>query len=297
MRLNSPKYNRFVRYRCIRGSSTIIRCESRNPISADYGSLTPAALGFVRWSEAATGGTTQENSYLTYGASLEGNLYFDKSSDNGFVHEIVPRAKMMIREPDKEPTVIKFDTLISANDTVTVSQIFLDNPISGGDFVGDTRELALALTSRGVNLEGVEAYRITAGRTFLSGPRSHIIRHTETTDQGPLIFESTIRPTKSFDWNIRFHPVADGETMDRATNEIKYKASDTIISHSEPFGIMKTLSRTDFYLSGKSAKNGDFLRGFSGSQVQKNGSTKLSEQSMRAAAGVQRWFMLTSVIE
>ena len=114
------------------------------PISADYGSLTPAALGFARLSEAATGTATQDNSYFTYGVSLEGNLYFEKSSDNGFVHEIVPKAKMIIREPDKKPTVVKFDTPDTANDTVSVSQIFLDNPISGGDFVGDTRELALA---------------------------------------------------------------------------------------------------------------------------------------------------------
>ena len=70
---------------------------------------------------------------------------------------------MMIREPDKEPTVIKFDTPDIANDTVTVSQIFLDNPISGGDFVGDTRELALALTSRGVNLEGVRSLSDSRG--------------------------------------------------------------------------------------------------------------------------------------
>ena len=48
--------------------------------SADYGSLTPAALGFARWSEASTGLTTLDNSYFTYGVSLEGNLYFEKSA-------------------------------------------------------------------------------------------------------------------------------------------------------------------------------------------------------------------------
>ena len=232
------------------------------PISADYGSLTPAALGFARLSEAATGPTTQDNSYFIYGVSLEGNLYFAKSSDNGFVHEIVPRAKMIIREPDKKPTVVKFDTPDTANDTVSVSQIFLDNPISGGDFVGDTRELALALTSRGVNREGVEAYRITAGRTYFFQDRGVTLSGThETTNQGPLVLESTIRPTKSLDWNIRFASVADGETMDRATNEIKYKTSDTNYLTQRTVWEDETLSRTDLYLSSQISRKWRLLKG------------------------------------
>ena len=232
------------------------------PTSVDFGSLTPAALGFVRWSDATTRLTTQDNSYLTYGASLEGSLYFDKSSDNGFVHEIIPRAKMIIREPNKEPTVIKFDTPDIANDTVTVSQIFLDNPISGGDFVGDTRELALALTSRGVNLEGVEAYRIAAGRTFFFQDRGVTLSGTpETTDQGPLIFESTLIPTKSFEWNIRFSTVADGETMDRATNEIKYRPSDFNYLTQRTVWNNEDLSRTDFYLSRQISREWRLLTG------------------------------------
>ena len=169
---------------------------------------------------------------------------------------------MMIREPDKEPTVIKFDTPDIANDTVTVSQIFLDNPISGGDFVGDTRELALALTSRGVNLEGVEAYRIAAGRTFFFQDRGVTLSGSpETTDQGPLIFESTVSPAKSLEWNIRFSSVADGETMERATNEIKYKPSDFNYLTQRTVWNNEDLSRTDFYLSRQISREWRLLTG------------------------------------
>ncbi len=232
------------------------------PISADFGSLTPAALGFARWSEATTGLTSQDNAYLTYGASLAGNLFFEKSSENGFVHEIIPMAKMIIREPDKNPTVIKFDTPDTANDTVTVGQMFLDNPISGGDFVGDTRALALALTSRGIDLEGVEAYRITAGRTFFLQDRAVTLSGApETTNQGPLVLESKIRPARSLDWNIRFKSVSDGETMDRATNEIKYRASDTDYLTQRTVWQDEALNRSDLYFSRQISRKWRLLTG------------------------------------
>ena len=232
------------------------------PISMDFGSLTPAVLGFTRLSEATTGPTTQDNSYFAYGASLEGNLYFDKSSKNGFIHEIIPRAKMIIREPNKEPTVIKFDTPDITNDTVTVSQIFLDNPVSGGDFVGDTRELAIALTSRGINPEGIETYRITAGRTFFFQDRGVTLSSTpETSDQGPLVLESTVSPNKSFDWNFRFTSVADGETMDRGANEIKYKTSATNYLTQRTVWENEAVRRTDLYLSSQISQKWRLLTG------------------------------------
>ena len=232
------------------------------PISAEFGSLTPAALGFARWSEATTGLTSQDSGYFTYGASLEGNLFFEKSSGNGFVHEIIPMAKMIIREPDKKPTVIKFDTPDAANDTVTVSQMFLDNPISGGDFVGDTRALALAFTSRGVDLDGVEAYRITAGRTFFLQDRVVTLSGaTETTNHGPLVLESTIRAARSLDWNIRFKSVTDGETMDRATNELKYRASDTDYLTQRTVWKDEALNRSDLYFSRQISRKWRLLTG------------------------------------
>ncbi|MBU28759.1 MAG: hypothetical protein CMD54_01435 [Gammaproteobacteria bacterium] len=232
------------------------------PISAEFGSLTPAALGFARWSEATTGLTSQDSGYFTYGASLEGNLFFEKSSGNGFVHEIIPMAKMIIREPDKKPTVIKFDTPDAANDTVTVSQMFLDNPISGGDFVGDTRALALAFTSRGVDLDGVEAYRITAGRTFFLQDRVVTLSGaTETTNHGPLVLESTIRAARSLDWNIRFKSVTDGETMDRATNELKYRASDTDYLTQRTVWKDEALNQSDLYFSRQISRKWRLLTG------------------------------------
>ncbi len=232
------------------------------PMSRAFGSLTPAALGFARWSEATIGTTTLDNSYFTYGASLDGSLNFEKFGENGSLHEIISRAKLLIREPNEDPTVVKFDTPDTANETDTISQIFLDNPISGGDFVGDTREMALSLTSRGVNSNGIETYRVTAGRTlFLQDRGITLSGSPETTEQGPLVFESSVRLTESFNWNTRFTSVTDGVTMDTATNELKYRTSNTDYVTQRVVWNNDVATRTDLYVSNQLSQEWRFLAG------------------------------------
>lgn len=217
--------------------------------SAPYGTLTPAALGFARWSEATTSTGTQDNGYFTYGASLDGSLVFEKQGVNGSLHNLIPRAKLLVREPNTDPTIVRFDTPDSSN-TETVGQIFLDNPISGGDFVGDTREIALSLTSRGINAEGIETYRLNAGRTlFLADRNVTLSRRPETQDQGPLILESSIRLAENLTWNAQYRSVAEDNSMDTATNEIKYQASDTDYITNRIVWDDNRAKRVDLYMS------------------------------------------------
>jgi len=113
------------------------------PMNAPYGSLTPAVLAFPRWGESKMGGTTYENSYVTYGASLDSSLNFEKFGTDGSLHEIIPRAKLLVREPSKNPnSEVRFDTLATTADADdlaeaqridTASELFLDNPISVGE--------------------------------------------------------------------------------------------------------------------------------------------------------------------
>jgi len=198
------------------------------PLSASYGTLTPSVLAFPRWSEATTADGVQDTQYVTFGSALDGSLIFEKYGADGSLHELIPRARLLMREPNTDPTVIKFDTPETENDLESVGQLFLDNPISGGDFVGDTREVALSLTSRGIDNTGTETYRVTAGRTLYLADRDVTVSGTpETTDQGPLVLESQVRLAESLRWNTRFNSVADNETMASATNELKYRTSET----------------------------------------------------------------------
>ena len=142
-------------------------------------------------------------SIFAYGISIDGRLHFENSRPNGSLHEMIPRAKLSIRELNKNPAIVKFDTPDTANDIDKVSQIFLDNPVSGGDFVGDTRDVALSLTARGINANGVETYRVSAGQTiYLQNRGVTLSGDPENADRGPLVIESAARlGKKSFNWN------------------------------------------------------------------------------------------------
>ena len=232
------------------------------PIRRGFGSLTPAALGFARWSQATRGATTQEDEYLAYGVSIDGRLHFENSRSNGSLHEMIPRAKLSVRELNKNPAIVKFDTPDTANDIDKVSQIFLDNPVSGGDFVGDTRDVALSLTARGINANGVETYRVTAGQTiYLQNRGVTLSGDPENADRGPLVIESAARLGKSFNWNTRFRSVTDGETMDTATNEFKYQTSDTDYVTQRIVWDNDAATRADYYISNQVSPNWRFLAG------------------------------------
>ena len=240
--------------------STDLRAEY--PISYSSGSLVPAALGFTRWSESAISSDAQGGSYFIFGTSLDGSVNFEKTGRHGALHEIIPRAKFLIREPSKDLNVVKFDTTDSINTTDSVSQIFLDNPVSGGDFVGDTRELALSVTSRGTNASGIETYRITGGQTiFLQDRGVTLSGNPEHTKRGPLVIESKAQFSESFNWNTRFVSVSDGETMDTASNELKYKLTETDYFTQRIVWSNDSASRVDLFISNQVDKDLRFLAG------------------------------------
>ena len=122
--------------------------------------------------------------------------------------------------------------------------------------------MALSLTSRGVNSNGIETYRVTAGRTlFLQDRGITLSGSPETTEQGPLVVESNVRLAESFNWNTRFTSVADGETMDTATNELKYRTSDTDYVTQRIVWDNDAATRTDLYVSNQLSQQWRFLAG------------------------------------
>ncbi|MEC8308315.1 MAG: LPS assembly protein LptD [Pseudomonadota bacterium] len=244
------------------GSRVSSDFKAEYPIQRGFGSLTPAALGFARWSQATIGATTQEDEYLAYGVSIDGRLHFENSRSNGSLHEMIPRVKLSVRELNKNPAIVKFDTPDTANDIDKVSQIFLDNPVSGGDFVGDTRDVALSLTARGINVNGLEKYRVSAGQTIYFQNRGVTLSgDPENADRGPLVIESAAQLGKSFNWNTRFRSVTDGETMDTATNEFKYQTSDTDYVTQRIVWENDAVTRADHYISSQVNPNWRFLGG------------------------------------
>ena len=66
---------------------------------------------------------------------------------------------------------------------------------------------------------------------------------------------------ESFNWNTRFTSVADGETMDTATNELKYRKSDTDYVTQRIVWDNEAATRTDLYVSNQLSQEWRFLAG------------------------------------
>ena len=76
-----------------------------------------------------------------------------------------------------------------------------------------------------------------------------------------MVVKSSIRLTESFNWNTRFASVADGETMDTATNELKYRKSDQDYVTQRIVWDDNAATRTDLYASNQFSQKLRFLAG------------------------------------
>jgi LPS-assembly protein len=103
-------------------------------------------------------------------SSIDSGLFFERSLDNGMVQTLEPRLfylKIPYREQNALPL---FDTSVP---DFSLSRLFAENRFNGGDRVGDTNQLTLALTSRLINSEnGDERLRASIGRIFYFDDRA-----------------------------------------------------------------------------------------------------------------------------
>lgn len=198
------------------------------PFESMAGSLTPSLLGMARWSEARTDTETLTYDNWVAGAALDAQLYFDKRGDAGSLHTVSPRMKWLIREPSDGTAPVRFDTSDLADRPVTAAELFLDNPVAGGDFVGDTQEIAVGLTGRGLNRNGEQIYRMQLAQTFYLADREYTLGGTpDQSSQGPLIADSAFRLSPEVSWNTIVRTLADEQGVDSASSELKYRASTT----------------------------------------------------------------------
>lgn len=236
------------------------------PFSSEYGSITAALLGFTRWSESVTDGVPRRNQNFALGTSLDGSLLFEKSGAHGAMHEIIPRVKLLVLEPNKDVALTNFDT--QENGSETISQIFLDNPVSGGDFVGDTREINISVTSKGLDANGFENYRFSAGRKlFFQNQGITLSGIQKSRKKGPLIAQSAIKLTDNLNWNTHFESRADSESLANATNEFKYRGSDSDYVVHRIIWENDRATRTDFYYSNQIGLNWRVLAGIQWAQA------------------------------
>jgi len=94
--------------------------------------------------------------------SIDSGLFFERSLDNGMIQTLEPRL-FYLKVPYRDQNALPlFDTSVP---DFSLSRLFAENRFNGGDRIGDTSQLTLALTSRLVDTaNGDEHLRASIGR-------------------------------------------------------------------------------------------------------------------------------------
>lgn len=145
-------------------------------------------------------------------ASLDGTLFLERSfrlRDQGWTQTLEPRVYALWTPHENQDAIPLLDT-----DTLTFSyeQLFRDNRFSGGDRVGDAQQVSLALESRFIGPDGVEAGRIALGQaTYFDDRRVQALATdpVETGRYSPLVANALWRLGES--WNAAGEAQLSGE--------------------------------------------------------------------------------------
>lgn len=112
-------------------------------------------------------------------SSIDAGLFFERNLDNGYQQTLEPRLYYLNVPFEDQSSNPVFDTSIPE---FSVAQLFRDNRFVGGDRIGDTNQLTLALTSRLLNpYTGNEFIRASIGQIFYFEDRKVNLDSTVTT--------------------------------------------------------------------------------------------------------------------
>lgn len=97
-------------------------------------------------------------------SSIDGGLFFERNLDNGYQQTLEPRLYYLNTPFENQSNTPIFDT---STPDFSIAQLFRDNRFIGGDRIGDTNQLTMALTSRILNPNsGEEFLRASIGQIF-----------------------------------------------------------------------------------------------------------------------------------
>ncbi|MCK5395027.1 MAG: LPS-assembly protein LptD [Gammaproteobacteria bacterium] len=174
----------------ITGTRFILRPGFHLPISGNFWFIDPAVkLSHTQYDvdANAVGAATVSDRNLLIG-SVDAGLFFERFLKNGYQHTLEPRLYYLNVPFEDQSNAPLFDT---STPDFSVSQLFRDNRFIGGDRVGDTNQLTLALTSRVINPNtGNELVRASIGQIYYFEDRKVSLDGSiDTSSQSDVIAE------------------------------------------------------------------------------------------------------------
>jgi len=135
--------------------------------------------------------------------SLDAGLVFERSLtlfDRDFVQTLEPRAMYTYIPYRNQNQLPVFDTVL---DDFNFTQLFSENRFIGGDRVGDTNQLALALTSRLLDpATGAERMRVSIGQRFYFEDQQVNLPGTTPQKAGSSDFLAGVEGRLSDAWSV-----------------------------------------------------------------------------------------------
>lgn len=170
------------------GTRLILQPGLRLPISGDAWFINPAIkLSHTNYHINNTNAIADRNLVIS---SLDAGLFFERFLSNGYQHTLEPRLYYLNVPFKNQSDTPRFDT---STPDFSISQLFRENRFIGGDRIGDTNQLTLALTSRVINPNtGRELMRASIGQIFYFEDRKvslDVESTPDTSNQSDLIAE------------------------------------------------------------------------------------------------------------
>ncbi|MEX0604661.1 MAG: LPS assembly protein LptD [Marinobacter sp.] len=169
----------------------------------------------------------------------DSGLYFDRQStlfDIPYNQTLEPRLYYAWADADDQSFIPDFDSAIQG---FRFDDLFSRNRFTGGDRVGDTNQLATAVTTRFNDLNtGAERARLSLGQLYYYDDREVTLNGQGADDRSgsALAGEAVLRPIDTLDirtsglWDPRTHQTVEGRSQ--------------LVFHSENYRYLATLGHT-----------------------------------------------------
>lgn len=229
----------FERDNSLTGGRLHLRPAVSLPFRNSYGFITPKlSVTHIAYDLDVLGTTDDKPDVTVPTFSLDSGLFFERPMrmrNGAFIHTLEPRLFYLKIPEEDQDTLPDFDTSLP---DLTFANLFRENRFVGGDRVGDTDQVTLALTTRviGAN-DGIERLRVSLGQIFFFEDREvNLPPGIDTSDESDIILDLTARLAER--WATRAFLQRDQEIGQTQRSELFFQyqpAPDKIVNFSQRF--------------------------------------------------------------
>ena len=192
--------------------------------------VTPkATLHFTRYDldrSEAEASLDDEPERLVPSFSLDSGVFFERPvalDSRSLTHTIEPRLHYLLVPFSRQDDLPSFDT---SRPSFSFDHLFRENRFSGGDRLGDTSQLTLAVTSRLLDERGGELARASLGQIRYFRDRRVVLDEgdgPETTDFSDFVAELEARPARKWRLRASLQYDTDASRTDKNAVHVRYQ--------------------------------------------------------------------------